>query len=113
MKKIVIALLLVASLFGVKAQGKVDSSLVVYISRMADAVAEFDTLAYRPIVIADSTLNYYATVNEYAILFDKAMILFWNSKGERVRLWLRKGEYPELMIEGEPVRQLLPINVEK
>lgn len=111
MKKLLTILVIILSL-SVKAQnGKIDSTLAIELIQMADGIIEFDTINYRPILIADSAQNYYATMNEYAIQFDKAMILMWNKEGERVRLWLRKTDLPEMEIKGENKKTKLPYKV--
>jgi len=113
MKKLLTILVIILSL-SVKAQdAKIDSSLAVQLIQMADGIIEFDTINYRPILIADSAQNYYATMNEYAIQFDKAMILMWNKKGERIRLWLRKTDLPEMEMEGKNKKTKLPYKVSK
>lgn len=113
MKKLLTILVIILSL-SVKAQdAKIDSSLAVQLIQMADRIIEFDTINYRPILIADSAQNYYATMNEYAIQFDKAMILMWNKEGERIRLWLRKTDLPEMEMEGKNKKIKLPYKVKK
>lgn len=111
MKKLLTILVIILSL-SVKAQdAKIDSTLAVQLIQMADGVIEFDTINYRPILIADSAQNYYATMNEYAIQFDKAMILIWNKDGKRIRLWLRKTDLPEIEIKGKNKKTKLPYKV--
>jgi len=113
MKRLITILAIILSL-SVKAQdAKIDSTLAVELIQMADVVIEFDTINYRPILIADSAQNYYTTMNEYAIQFDKAMILMWNKKGERVRLWLRKTELPEIELQGTDKKTKLSYKVNK
>ncbi len=113
MKKLLTILVIILSL-SVKAQdAKIDSSLAVQLIQMADGIIEFDTINYRPILIADSVQNYYATMNEYAIQFDRAMILMWNKEGERIRLWLRKTDLPEMEMEGKNKKTKLPYKVKK
>jgi hypothetical protein len=114
MKRLVITLVLIAAFFAVKSQDeKIDSTLAVELIQMADGIIEFDTINYRPILIADSAKNYYATMNEYAIQFDRAMILMWNQEGERIRLWLRKTDLPEMEIRAKPKKNKLPYKVKK
>lgn len=102
---------LTAFLTGKAQDSKIDSTLAVDLIQMADGIIEFDTINYRPILIADSARNYYATMNEYAIQFDKAMILMWNKKGERIRLWLRKTDLPEIELQGKDKKTKLPYKV--
>jgi hypothetical protein len=113
MKRLITILAIILSL-SVKAQdAKIDSTLAVELIQMADGIIEFDTINYRPILIADSAQNYYTTMNEYAIQFDRAMILMWNKEGERVRLWLRKTELPEIELKGADKKTKLPYKVNK
>ena len=114
MKRLIVTIALSAVFFITDAQdSKIDSTLAVELIQMADVVIEFDTINYRPILIADSAQNYYTTMNEYAIQFDKAMILMWNKKGERVRLWLRKTELPEIELQGTDKKTKLSYKVNK
>ena len=114
MKKLAITVVLITTFFAGKAQtGKIDSTLAVQLTQMADDIIEFDTINYRPILIADSVQNYYATMNEFALKFDRAMILMWNQDGERIRLWLRKTKLPEMEIQTKPKKIKLPYKVKK
>ena len=113
MKRLITILAIILSL-SVKAQdAKIDSTLAVQLIQMSDGIIEFDTINYRPILIADSAQNYYATMNEYAIQFDKAMILMWNRDGERIRLWLRKTDLPEIELQEKGKKVKLPYKVKK
>lgn len=112
MKQLMITVVFLTAFLTGKAQdSKIDSTLAVDLIQMADGIIEFDTINYRPILIADSARNYYATMNEYAIQFDKAMILMWNKKGERIRLWLRKTDLPEIELQGKDKKTKLPYKV--
>ena len=114
MKKLAITVVLITTFLVGKAQtGKIDSTLAVQLTQMADDIIEFDTINYRPILIADSVQNYYATMNEFALKFDRAMILMWNQDGERIRLWLRKTKLPEIEIRGKSEKTKLPYKVKK
>jgi hypothetical protein len=52
-------------------------------------------------------------MKRYGVQFDKAMILIWNKEGERIRLWLRKTELPEIELQGADKKTKLPYKVNK
>nr|WP_321357169.1 hypothetical protein [uncultured Draconibacterium sp.] len=66
------------------------------ITLMADDVVLLDTLAFRPIVIADQNNVYYATIGQYAVAFQQFQGRMWNKQREEVRLNLVKGLPPEI-----------------
>ena len=75
-----------------KAQEQVDSTTVVQLMQMADKVVDLDTMSVTPVIVADSMLNYYITFQDIEFKVDRLMLLMWNSKGERIRIWLNSNQ---------------------
>lgn len=66
------------------------------ITLMADEVVLVDTLKCRPVLVVDANNNFYATLGDYAVMFDQLQGRMWNRQREEVRLNLLKGKAPEI-----------------
>lgn len=66
------------------------------ITLMADEVVLLDTLKFRPVLVVDANNNFYATLGDYAVMFDQLQGRMWNKQREEVRLNLLKGKAPEI-----------------
>jgi hypothetical protein len=66
------------------------------ITLMADNVVLLDTLKCRPVLVIDSDNNFYATLGNYAVMFERLQGRMWNRQNEEVRMNLIKGKSPEI-----------------
>ena len=88
---------------------KPDSAMVAYLMQAADTIVDLSTMRIRPLIVADTLLNYYSTYFNYGLGVQRIMMLFWTESGERVRVWFEKGQQPNVIIQGEPQRNLMPV----
>ena len=109
MKKIltIVAFILVA-VTG-KAQKQVDSKTVAQLMQMADKVVDLDTMSVTPVIVVDSMLDYYLKFQDIEFKADKMMLLVWNSKGERIRIWLTSNRLPNLTVNSKKETKLMSI----
>lgn len=129
MKKVIIILIFAAFAITAKAQepiieepiieepeidvSKPDSAMVAYLMQAADTIVDLRTMRIRPLIVADTLLNYYSTYFNYGLGVERIMMLFWTESGERVRVWFEKGKQPNVIIQGEPQHNLMPVFIKE
>jgi hypothetical protein len=107
----IVAFILVAATG--KAQEQVDSTTVVQLMQMADKVVDLDTMSVTPVIVVDSMLDYYLKFQDIEFKADKMMLLVWNSKGERIRIWLTSNRQPNLTVNSKKKSKVMPVNSKK
>ena len=96
-----------------KAQEQVDSTTVAQLMQMADKVVDLDTMSVTPVIVVDSMLDYYLKFQDIEFKADKMMLLVWNSKGERIRIWLTSNRLPNLTVNSKKKSKEMPVNSKK